>query len=214
MLSSYLAELSKIKLLSEEEEKELWHSYKVNHNVESRAKIVESYQPLVYKIVSKIKTDENLAMDLLQEGTVGLIEAVENFDLSLNIKFTTYAPFRIRGRVINYLEKISQESASKDDSIPSDDLIHLTAKQEKFIPFLIEKKIEDDFLISMVLKSINKLSEKEKKVIIDVFIEDKKPLDLAREMGISVSYLSRLQKRGIKRLRGMLSKLMKEIKSI
>ncbi len=214
MLSSYLAELSKIKLLSEEEERELWEAFKKNNDAEARAKLVESYQPLVYKIVSKVKTDENLTMDLLQEGTVGLIEAVENFDLSLKIKFTTYAPFRIRGRVINYLEKISQESSGKDESIHSDDLINLTVRQEKFMPFLIEKKIEDNFLVSMVLKSLNKLSEKEKKVIIDVFIEDKKPLDLAREMGISVSYLSRLQKRGIKRLRGMLSKLMKEIKSI
>ena len=47
--------------------------------MESRRCLIEHYQPLVVKVLSHWRADETLLMDLVQEGTIGLIESVESF---------------------------------------------------------------------------------------------------------------------------------------
>lgn len=215
MIEAYLNELSKVRCLEPHEEAECWRRYKSEDSVEARAKIIESYQPLVYKIVSSTKANPEVMLDLLQEGTVGLIEAVERFDPDKQIKFTTYAPFRIRGRIINYLERNNSRNINLDRS--AQEMQEIMGIASMFADPTdtkknVERIAEDEMLIALVLKSLSRLSDKERAVVIGIFIEDKKATDLAKELGISNSYLSRLQKKGIRRLRGMLSRLMKEMK--
>lgn len=219
MIQSFFHELSRpaVSHLSESEEAECWRKYKEEDNIDARAKIIETYQYLVYKIVSTIKTNDEVAkLDLVQEGTVGLIEAVEKFLPAKDIKFTTYAPFRIRGRIINYINKNSQQTAELDSNTQA--LFDIVTSAQTYINPTgqkaknIEKIAEDDMLLSVVLKNFERLSAKEKDVVTGIYLHDKKATDLAKEMGISNSYLSRLQKRAIKRLRGMLSRMMKEMK--
>lgn len=209
-------ELSRVKILEPREEAECWRKYKEQDDVEARARIIEAYQPLVYKLVTGVKAGSEVMLDLIQEGTVGLIEAVERFDPDKGIKFTTYAPFRIRGRIINYLDKnkgnkninLDQSAEAMQDLLGMASMFEDPTDTKKNV----ERLAEDDMLLSAVLRSLARLSEKEKAVVIGIYIEDKKATDLAKEMGISNSYLSRLQKKGVRRLRGMLSKMMKEIK--
>ena len=215
MIEAYMKELSKVRCLKANEEAELWQRFKYEGDVSARAKIIESYQPLVYKIVSGIKANNEVMLDLLQEGIVGLIEAVERFDPSKGIKFTTFAPFRIRGRIINYLERNNKKDINLDDSTQAmQDLLGMATNfaDPTNTKKNVEKIAEDDMLIGIVLQSLNRLSEKEKAVVTGIYIHDKKATDLARELGISNSYLSRLQKKGIRRLRGMLSRMMKDMK--
>ncbi len=216
MIEAYMNELSKVRVFTPDEEAECWRRYKYDDDVEARARVIEAYQPLVYKIVKNIKAGNEVMLDLIQEGTVGLIEAVERFDPGKNIKFTTYAPFRIRGRIINYLER-----NRKNPSITMD---HSTQAMQDILGMAslfddptdtkknVEKIAEDDMLLGIVLKSMSRLSDKERAVVTGIYIHDKKATDLAKELGISNSYLSRLQKKGVRRLRGMLSRLMKEMK--
>jgi RNA polymerase sporulation-specific sigma factor len=215
MLEAYLHELSKVRCLEPHEEAELWRRYKTEDDVAARAKIIESYQPLVYKIVSSTKANPEVLLDLFQEGTVGLIEAVERFDPSKEIKFTTYAPFRIRGRIINYLERNNNKNITLDTNAQA--MQEIMGMASMFADPTdtkknVERLAEDEMLLNVVLKSLSRLTEKEKAVVIGIYIEDKKATDLAKELGISNSYLSRLQKKGIRRLRGMLSRLMKDMK--
>ncbi|HOO55963.1 MAG TPA: sigma-70 family RNA polymerase sigma factor [bacterium] len=215
MIQAYLSELSKVRCLEPHQEAELWKRYKYGDDVEARAKIIESYQPLVYKIVSGTKAKSEVMLDLIQEGTVGLIEAVERFDPGKNIKFTTYAPFRIRGRIINYLEKNNTKNVTLDQGAQA--MQEIMGMASMFADPTdtkknVEKIAEDQMLLGVVLKSLSRLSDKERAVVTGIYIEDKKATDLAKELGISNSYLSRLQKKGIRRLRGMLSRLMKEMK--
>lgn len=215
MIEAYMNELSKVRCLEEDEENEYWRRYKYEGDVAARAKIIESYQPLVYKIVMGIKANSEVTLDLLQEGTVGLIEAAERFDPSRNFKFTTFAPFRIRGRIINYLERNNHKDVGLDDNTQAmQEILGLAAHftDPTHDKRNVEKIAEDDMLMHVVLKSLNRLSEKEKAIVTGIYIQDKKATDLAKELGISNSYLSRLQKKGIRRLRGMLSRLMKEMK--
>src|SRR2546428_1831490 len=54
----------------------------------------------------QIRPPDVMLMDMLQEGTVGLIEAVERFDPTRAVRFSTFATYRIRGRVLNSLRRI------------------------------------------------------------------------------------------------------------
>jgi RNA polymerase sporulation-specific sigma factor len=215
MIEAYLHELSKVRCLQPREEEELWIRFKEEGRVDARAKLIESYQPLVYKIVSSVKANSEVMLDLLQEGIVGLIESVERFDHTKGIKFTTFAPFRIRGRIINYLDRNKNRDINLDDSAQSmQEILGMATNFADPTNVIknVEKIAEDDMLLSVVIQSLNRLSEKERAVVTGIYIEDKKATDLAKEMGISNSYLSRLQKKGVRRLRGMLSRMMKELK--
>src|SRR2546426_7085180 len=54
----------------------------------------------------QIRPPDVMLMDMLQEGTVGLIEAVERFDPTRAVRFSTFATYRIRGRVLNSLRRV------------------------------------------------------------------------------------------------------------
>lgn len=212
MIHQYLTELSKIRLLSHNEELSLWDEYKYQKSHEARQRIIESYQPFVYKIASRITDREELFFDLIQEGTVGLIEAVTHFDLNQDVKFSTYAQHRIRGRMIDFLRKAHNGREYLEIAVHQDeihDLLSLIADQRVDI----EEEVTFKIVNQQVNLAISRLSPKEQKVICDLYLLDKEPVVSAQEMNISLSYLYKLQKKALQRLRGMLSKLRSEIKA-
>ena len=208
ILSQYLSELNKIQMLHPEEERSLWQSYKVDGNLESRRCLIESYQPLVFKTAMRWRLSEPAMLDSIQEGTVGLNEAVENYDHTRGVAFSLFAVHRIKGRIINHLkgEDISllhidsplTESAGK--STIADLLIDAQAE--------VSAQVEQNYLVEQLKTAMNRLPAKEQQVLQGVFIEDCQPKELAAAMEVSLSHIYRLQKQGIRRLRGMMSKLM------
>jgi RNA polymerase sporulation-specific sigma factor len=212
LIQQYLTELSKIHLLEATEEDLLWKQFKFDKSSDSRQRIIESYQPLVFKIASRITDREELFFDLIQEGTVGLIEAVESFDLKHAVRFSTFAQYRIRGRMIDFLRR----QRSNRDSL------EVALYEEEFESFIVKVadehvNIEDEVAYKVINQQVNRaisrLSPKEQKVIYDLYLLDKEPTLSAKEMNISLSYLYKLQKKALQRLRGMLSKLRAEIKA-
>jgi RNA polymerase sporulation-specific sigma factor len=212
LIHQYLVELSKIRLLSQTEEKNLWNQYKLGNCREARRKIIESYQPLVYKTASRITHREDLFFDLIQEGTIGLIEAVENYDIYQSVRFSTYAPHRIRGRIIDFLRKQRVYQ----------DFLEIALQQDEFLDVLtvvadqkvdVEEEVAFKMIHQQVNQAIDKLNPKERKVICDLYLLDKEPNVSAEELKISISYYYKLQKKALQRLRGMLSKLRAELKN-
>lgn len=76
--------------------------------IKCRNDLIEIYYPLVFKVANKLHTKirEVDIDDLVGWGTDGLFQAIERFDLSLNIKFETYAIYRIRGSIIDNIRQI------------------------------------------------------------------------------------------------------------
>lgn len=212
MIQDYLAELSKISLLSKQQEQLLWTKYKIDNSREARRQIIESYQPLVYKIASRITHHEQLLFDLIQEGTVGLIEAAESYDFQYGVHFSTFASRRIRGRMIDYLRRLHTARDALEVAVSEDafeDLIARLADSQ----VNVEEQVTDSMVNEQIKTAISRLNPKEQKVICDLYLLDKEPSATAQEMNISLSYFYKLQKKALQRLRGMLTKLRSEIKS-
>lgn len=84
----------------------LWQKYRLTGSVELRNRIAEEYLPLVKIVCSRLamKLPQSVDKDdLLQSGFFGLLESIERFDITRNIKFETYAGLRIRGAMLDYL---------------------------------------------------------------------------------------------------------------
>ncbi len=90
---------SNLKTLTNEEMISLFEAY---HNGDQLAKdkLVEGNLKLVLSILKRFKTTSNNINDMFQIGCIGLIKAIDNFDLSLNVCFSTYAVFLIKGEIL------------------------------------------------------------------------------------------------------------------
>ena len=91
----YLREIGKIPLLSYEEELELAKRI-LDGDEDAKQKLAESNLRLVVSIAKKYVGRGMLFLDLIQEGNMGLIKAVEKFDYTKGYKFSTYATWWIR----------------------------------------------------------------------------------------------------------------------
>ncbi len=195
-METYYRELKKIELLTTHQEHELWVKYKEKDNPEARQELIKYYQPLVYKLVKQIYPERGLMLDLIQEGNIGLIDAVDSFDHLREVKFSTFATYHIRGRIIDFLKKgINIEPFLAENSI-----------------MLIENKVEKNYLLERVYKVMESLPLKEQKILKELYLGNKEPHLVATEMGISLSYLYRLQKKAVKRVRGKLSRFIQQWK--
>ena len=87
----------------------LWREYCSTKKLELRDKLVYQYQHLVGYVAKGFQSYGSGVIDwddLVSAGTIGLIEAIDRFDPERNIKFTTFATFRIRGAILDVLREI------------------------------------------------------------------------------------------------------------
>jgi RNA polymerase sigma factor for flagellar operon FliA len=95
-------------LLNKTEVEELWTDYKNDPSIDNRNKIVLSYAGLVKSIARRAASVSGNFVDiedLLSFGMLGLIKAVEKFDPDKGVIFETYASYRIRGEIIDYMRR-------------------------------------------------------------------------------------------------------------
>lgn len=206
-LTTYMSEVSKIPLLSAEEEAALAYRIKHNKDDDARKTLTESNLKLVISICKKFLGLGLSFQDLIQEGNLGLIEAVEKFDADKGCRFATYATWWIRQAIIRGLAnqgrtirlpvhisdilqrflKFSQEFVQKYNRFP-------TAKEaaRELLPVSTEKATRK---VSRKLKRsvsnndprvVNKLQELEKKMeqrIKDILNVAQDPMSLECPLG-------------------------------
>ncbi len=203
-LQDYLAEVNKIELLEPDVEKELWDQYKNQSDLESRRQLIEHYQPLVVKALAPWRGgNDTIMMDLVQEGIIGLIEAVEKFEPERGVAFSLYAIHRIRGRMLNFMEK-------EVKGIP----VSIETGRETLVDgaLSVAEIAERNFLADQLHLAMNRLPDKERLALNGTYFEEQEPRQIASLLQISPSHFYRLQQQGIRRVRGMLSRLMAELK--
>jgi RNA polymerase sigma-32 factor len=102
-LQRYLAEIRRFSLLSREEEHKLAVEYKEYGNIEAAYKLVTGNLRLVVMIAREYQKAFKNLLDLIQEGNMGLMEAVKNFDPYRGVRFPSYAVWWIRAYMIRYI---------------------------------------------------------------------------------------------------------------
>ena len=173
-------------------EKELW--LKCNDgDMTAREELIVSYRPLVFWIAGKIMVnDPQLKQDIIQEGMLALINAVDKFEPQRAIKFSTYAYHTIHGRIINLLERsehkapmpISDEYISGINDAPYDD------------------SNKDDWIDAS--NAVSKLDGREREIVSAIFYDGSTPTDIAREKNMDISHVYRLRRSAIAKIRAIL----------
>ncbi|HJU28029.1 MAG TPA: RNA polymerase factor sigma-32, partial [Candidatus Binataceae bacterium] len=102
-LSRYLAEIRRFPLLTREEEAEIAKRYYREHSPEDAYRLVTANLRLVVKIANEFARASRNLLDLVQEGNVGLMEAIKNFDPYRGIRFPSYAVWWVRAYIYRYL---------------------------------------------------------------------------------------------------------------
>ncbi|MCE2484861.1 MAG: RNA polymerase factor sigma-32 [Desulfurellaceae bacterium] len=102
-LSRYMAEIRRYPLLSPEEEHDLAVRYKEYGEVQAAYRLVTANLRLVVMIARKYQRAFRNLLDLIQEGNVGLMEAVRNFDPYRGVRFPSYAVWWVRAYIIRYV---------------------------------------------------------------------------------------------------------------
>lgn len=102
-LQRYLAEIRRYPLLTPEEEHELAVRYKEYKDIEAAYRLVTANLRLVVMIARSYQRAFRNLLDLIQEGNIGLMEAVRNFDPYRGIRFPSYAVWWVRAYIIRYI---------------------------------------------------------------------------------------------------------------
>lgn len=165
ILQMYLKDIGKIKLLNTKEEKALGKQIKEGQPTQSdiaKRKLVQANLRLVVSIAKKYIGQGVLFMDLVQEGSLGLIKAAEKFDYSKNFKFSTYATWWIKQTIIRAIS-----NHSRTIRIP----VHMTDKIRKYkktytsLTFELGRDPTDEELAKQLGLSIKQLTSIKKSII-------------------------------------------------
>ncbi len=154
---------------------------------QAREELILGYRSLVFWLARKLQVAPSRYQDLVQEGTIALINAVDHFDPKRNIKFITYAYYRIRGAMVNFLQRVEAKAP-----LPVEEMDELVAE-----PF--DPEAEDWRLALM--EGMDHLSARESEIIEALLVQGRRARELADEKGIDVSQIYRIQRRGLAKLR-------------
>ena len=175
----------------------------------ARQLLIEHNLRLVVYISKRFENTGINIEDLISIGTIGLIKAVNTFNSGKNIKLATYASRCVENEILMYLRKINSQrtEVSFDEPLNTDwdgnelllsDILG-TEEDEVYRP------LEDDADRQMLMEAIDSLDKREREIILLRFGlpagKEYTQKEVADMLGISQSYISRLEKRIIDRLR-------------
>jgi len=199
--------------LSEEEEKEYLTKFR-DGDLLAKGILVERNLRLVAHIVKKYSYPGKDVDDLISIGTVGLIKAIDSFDMSKGIRLATYAARCIENEILMLIRsnKKTKGEVYLQDPIGTDkegkeiSLLDVLRSEEDSIIDIVESEIQIKKLynkINIVLKDREKLIIQMRYGLLDG--NPRTQREIAVILGISRSYISRIEKRVLKKLNKELS---------
>ena len=183
---------------------------------EARSRLIEHNLRLVVYIARRFENTGVGIEDLISIGTIGLIKAVETYKPAKNIKLATYASRCIENEILMHLRKNANRrgEVSLDEPLNTDwdgnelllsDVLGTDGDS-------IEKPIEDDVDRDLLFTAVSRLSPRERTIITMRFgldgRKERTQKEVADLLGISQSYISRLEKRIIDRLKKEILRMM------
>lgn len=175
----------------------------------AKQKLIERNLRLVVFIARRFENTGVNLEDLISIGTIGLIKAVGTYRRDKNIKLATYASRCIENEILMHIRKIANQKVevSLDEPINMDYdgnellLSDILGTDED----MILKPLEDDLDLRLLRQAVRELPPREREIVVMRFgLEGQQELtqkEVAQKMGISQSYISRLEKRIMLRLK-------------
>ena len=195
--------------LSKDEEKRLFVRTR-NGDLEARNRLIEHNLRLVAHIVKKYYTASPDQDDLISVGTIGLIKAIDSFNIENGARFATYAGKCLQNEILMYFRAQKKHSGVTSINDPVDvdkEGNPLTYLEIIASPDDIVDSIDRKIKLEKIVKAINTvLDEREKKIMVLRYGLNKSgrhyaQRDVATMLGISRSYVSRLEKSAIEKIR-------------
>ncbi len=175
----------------------------------AKQRLIEHNLRLVVYIARRFENTGINLEDLISIGSIGLIKAIGTYRRDKNIKLATYASRCIENEILMYIRKTAAQKAevSLDEPINMDYdgnellLSDILGTEED----MILRPMEDDVDLQVLRQALRELPEREREIVLMRFgLEGRKELtqkEVALQMGISQSYISRLEKRIMLKLR-------------
>ena len=171
-------------------------------DMQARNKLIEHNLRLVVYIAKRFESNPIFMEDLISIGTFGLIKAIQTFDLDKNIKLVTYASRCIENEILMHLRKKNKQKVE----VSFDEPLNIDYDGNELLLSDIlgtsNDLVKDEFMLNenkkAVLSAIEHLEPREKEIMMmryGIQMEELTQKDIAEKLGISQSYISRLEKR-------------------
>lgn len=198
--------------LPEEEEMEYIKKLSDEDNLEARQVLIERNLRLVVYIAKKFENTGIGIEDLISIGTIGLAKAVNTFNSDKNIKLATYASRCIDNEILMYLRKSKKRKGevsfednlsfdSEGNELHLEDILGTDAD-------IVTRGLDNELDRNIMKREIEKLSKRDKEIIELRYglngHEEMTQKDVAEKLGISQSYISRIEKKVIKKLQNII----------
>lgn len=183
----------------------------------AKSKLIERNLRLVVYIARKFENTGVNVEDLISIGSIGLIKAINTFRSDKNIKLATYATRCIENEILMYLRRNTKTKTE----VSIDEPLNVDWEGNELLLSdilgtdidVIYKNLEEEVDRDILKKAINKLDKRERVIIelrYGIFSDgiEKTQKEVADMLGISQSYISRLEKRIINRLKKEFVKMM------
>lgn len=199
--------------LSDEEEHMYLELYAKNKDETARAKLIEHNLRLVAHIAKKYENTQEDKDDILSIGIIGLMKAVDSYQLTANNKLATYAARCIENEILMHLRANKnkrnliylQSPVAMDKDGNEVELLDLIEDKNIDIMASYEKKVMEKDLA----KALKTLSSREYEIIsrrYGINRASQTQKEIAKDMNISRSYVSRIEKRALLKLYFLLKK--------
>lgn len=245
--------LPRFPLLSDDEMMKLLRAAREGDQ-EARERLINCNLKLIFNLVQRFAHRGYEIEDLFQIGTIGLIKAIDKFDFSYGVKFSTYAVPMIIGEIRRFLrddhpvkvprsykELVYKVNRARDqlsatlgrdptigeiaqyigvdreeivaalEAVQSPASIHDTLYQDDSDPIYVldqltqEKDQESSWFEKIALKEVlDKLPEREKRVLLMRFFEDKTQSEIAAQLKLSQVQISRIERAALHRIRQLM----------
>ena len=180
-------------------------------NLNAKNKLIEHNLRLVVFLAKKYENTNIDLEDLVSIGTIGLIKAVNTYKIEKQIKLATYASRCIDNEILMYLRKNKKRKGevSFEESLSYDgegNKLHLKDVLGTE-PDIVTKSLESEVERQLLIKEIEKLDSRDRQIMISRYgllgNEEMTQKDVAELLGISQSYISRIEKKVIRKLKAL-----------
>ncbi len=207
----YFNDINKFSSLTKEEELSLWEKYKLENDLKARDKIIKSNLKFVASVAKPYIGMGLSYSDLIAEGNLGLMKAMEKFDYTKDFKTISYSVWWIRQTILEALKKrnilkgdelTQSNNIEEENNSDSDDELLEPEKYVESFNFNSINMMDNSFIVS---KLLNVLTEREKDVILHYFgfdsSEEMTLEEIGNELGLTKERIRQIKEGALKKLR-------------